>query len=110
MVSQMGFNTDWSHTWAATTVRNCESLMQVQMRYVAAHITRFGQTHHCVHVGAINIYLAAFLMNQITDITNLLFEYTVSRWVGNHDARQISFMLFSFCTQIINIDVTLLIT
>ena len=70
-------DSDWANTWATTTVGNTEGFMQIQVRDIAAKFTRLADTNHGIEIGAIDIYLTAMIVNNATDLCDLLFEHTV---------------------------------
>ena len=80
----MRFYTNRSHAWPATPVRNAKGLVQVQVTYVPANITRANKTHHGVHVGAIDIHLPTELVGDVADFRHCLFKDSMSGWVSNH--------------------------
>ncbi|MNJ79325.1 hypothetical protein D3C77_773070 [compost metagenome] len=51
--------------------------MQVQVRYVAAELPRGAQADHRVHVGAVEVNLAAVLVNDGADLADAFLEHTV---------------------------------
>ena len=99
-------NSQRANTGAATTVRNGEGLVQVQVRNVAAELTRLSEAHLSVQVRAIQVHLAARLVNQLADLSNLLLKHTVSGRVGNHDAGNLGTVFLDLCLQVININRT----
>ena len=100
-------NSQRANTGAATTVRNGEGLVQVQVRNVAAELTRLSEAHLSVQVCTIQVHLATRLVNQLANLSNLLFKHTVSGGVGNHDAGNLGTVLLDLCLQVININRTI---
>ena len=99
-------NSQRANTGAATTVRNGEGLVQVQVRNVAAELTGLSEAHLGVQVRAIHVHLAASLVNQLADLSNLLLKHTVSGGVGNHDAGNLGTVLLDLGLQVVNINRT----
>ncbi len=106
---QVRFHTDWTHTRAATAVRNAEGFVQVQVRHVRADKAWRGDAHLSVHVGTIEVNLAAVLVHDFAHFTDSLFVHTVSGRIGHHDAGELIAGLFCFRTQVRQIDVAVLI-
>ena len=80
--------------------------MQVQVRNVAAELTGLSEAHLSVQVRAIQVHLAASLVNQLANLSNLLLKHTVSGRVGNHDAGNLGAVLLNLCLQVVNINRT----
>ncbi len=79
---------DRAHSRSAPTVRDTERLVQIEVADVRAEISRAGEPHHGVHVGAVHVHLAAVLMHQVTDFANSLLEDSVSGGIGDHQRRE----------------------
>ena len=81
---------------AAAAVRNAERFMQVEVRNVGADKARRGDPDLGVHVGAVEINLAAKLMHYLAHFANGLFIHAVGRRIGDHDAGEIGPRLLCF--------------
>ncbi len=84
--------------------------MQVEVRNVGADKARRGDPDLGVHVGAVEINLAAKLVHDLAHFANGLFIHAVGRRIGDHDAGEIGPRLLCFFTQIGEIDVAVFIT
>src|SRR5438093_9347272 len=90
---EMRFDADRSHARAAAAVRDAERLVQIEMRDIGAVIAGPRQTDLRVHVGAVEIDLAAMAMNDLADLADVLLEHTMRRGIGDHDGGEIFRML-----------------
>ncbi len=78
-----------AHAGAAAAVRDAEGLVQVQVGHVRAELAGLGHADHCVHVGAVQVNLAAGLMHQIADFGHGFFEHAVRGRVRDHQRGQL---------------------
>ena len=62
-----------------------ESLVQVQVTNVSTKDTWLSQPNQSIQIGAIDIHLSATFVNDATDVSNTVFENSVSRWIRHHD-------------------------
>ena len=85
---QVRLDADRAHARAAAAVRDREGLVQVQVADVAAQVARSHQAHHGVHVGAVDVDLAAVLVRDVADLAHRLLEDAVRRRVGDHHGRE----------------------
>lgn len=69
----------------ATTVRDREGLVQVEVGHVTAEAAGPGQTHQRIHVGPVNVDLPASLMHHLAQARDGVLEDTVGARVGDHD-------------------------
>ncbi len=76
---QMRLDADRAHAGTAAAMRDAEGLVQVEVADVGADVTGAGQADHGVHVGAVEIDLAAVLMDDIADLPDRLLEDAVRR-------------------------------
>src|SRR6185312_12485278 len=81
---QMRLDADRSHARPAAAMRNAERLVQVEMADVGAVVAGPGQADLRVHVGAVEINLAAMVMHDVADLANMLLEHAVRRGIGDH--------------------------
>ena len=82
----MSRNTHRTSTRATATVRSRECLMEIQMKYIKAHISRTDDTHERVHVGTVIIKQSAAVMNQGSNFLDILLEQSECIRIGHHDA------------------------
>ena len=73
-----------AHAGAASSVRNCERLVEIEMADVRADRGGTRQADLRVHVRAVHIDLAAIDVDDRTDVLNALFEDAVGRGIGHH--------------------------
>src|SRR5690554_238265 len=106
---QVRLDADGAHAGATATVGNAECFVQVEVRDVATKIARAGKADLGVHVGAVDIHLAAMLMHDGASFAHTLLEHAVGRGVGEHDRRQSGAVLFGFGTQVVKINVALVV-
>src|SRR5215472_5148601 len=66
-----------------------ERLVQVQVHDVDAEVAGPGLPDQGIHVGAVHVEEAAFLMEDLGDLVNLLFEDAESVGIGEHQAGNI---------------------
>ena len=104
---QVRLDTDRAHTRATTTVRNAESLVQVQVAHIRTNETRRSQTDLGVHVGAVHVHLTAVLVNDFANFLDVFLVDTVRRRVRNHESRQVRGVLFGRSLELGDVDVTL---
>ena len=70
-------DTDWANAWATAAVWNGESLVQVQVRDIAAELSWLRPTGESIHIRAVDVDLAASSMNLVADLANLRIKDTV---------------------------------
>ena len=105
MRRQMRLDADRAHAGAAAAMRDAEGLVQVQVADIAAQIARARQADHRVHVGAVDIDLAAMLMGDLADVVTVSSNTPWVRGIGDHAGRQIVAVLFGLGAEILQIDV-----
>ncbi len=70
-------HTNGTHSRTASTVRNTESLVEVEVANVSANVAGTRHTNHGVHIGAVHVDLAPILVHNLADRRNSLFKHTV---------------------------------
>ena len=105
----MRANGNGADTRSATAVRNAKRFVQIQVRHIATELARLGRADQCIHVGAIDIHLAAVLMHDLADFSNTFFKHTVRGWIGHHQRGKAILVLQRFGFQIADIHVALVI-
>ena len=98
-----------SCTGSATAVRRSEGLMEVEVTYVRADEGRIGPAYLRVHVRAVHIDVTAVRVNRIDHLPDSLLENAVGRWVRDHTAGEVVFVLLGFGFPVVQISVTLLV-
>ena len=101
----MRLDADRADARAATAVGNAEGLVQVQVRHVAAELARGAEADHGVHVGAVDVHLAAVVMNDAADFADAFFEHAVGRRVGDHQRGEVLAVLDGLGAQVFDVDV-----
>ena len=67
-----------TNTWAATTVRDTEGFVQIQVADVTAEFTWTRNTHQRIHIRAVNINLTTVSVDDFAEFFNAFFKHTVS--------------------------------
>ena len=106
---QMRLHADRPDTWSAAAVRNTKSLVQIQVRDVAAEFTRRAQADHRIHVGAVDIHLATVGMHDVADFAHRNLKNPVGRRIGNHNGGELVAVLFRPRLEVGNVDVALIV-
>ena len=73
-----------SNSRTTATVGDTEGLVQVQMAHIGAKLAWLCSADQCIHVCAIDIYLATVVVNDRADLSDRFFKYSVSRGVRHH--------------------------
>ena len=107
---QVSRQTNGSHSGSATTVRNAESLVQVQVTDVGAQITWFGQANHGVHVGTIEVHLPAGRVHLVTDFSDGCFKNAVRGGVRDHQRGQVITMFRNLGFKVSQVQIAAFIT
>ena len=71
---------------AAAAVGDAEGLVQVQVADVGAELAGLGHADQGVEVGAVEVHLAAVVVDQVADLADAGLEHAVGRGVGDHQA------------------------
>ena len=80
----MRLDPDRPHAGAAAAVRDAEGLVQVQVADVGAEVAGPRQADQRVHVGAVEVDLAAVGVGDLADLAHRLLEDAVGRGIGDH--------------------------
>ena len=73
----MSTGANWTDAGSTTTMRDTESLVQVQMRNIGAKFTGCSTSDQCIQIGSIKINLAAILVGDVTYFRDSMFKYTM---------------------------------
>ena len=106
---QVRLDADGADARTAAAVGDAEGLVQVEVGDVTAELTRGAETDHGVHVGAVDIDLAAVVMDHLADLADGLFEHPVGGRVGDHQRGQALAVLLGLGAQVVEIDVAALV-
>ncbi|MNZ46650.1 hypothetical protein D3C78_643380 [compost metagenome] len=79
------------------------------MRDVATELARGAEADHGIHVGAVQVHLAAVRMNDVADAGDAVFEHAMGRRIGDHQRRQAVPVLRGLALQVRDIDVAALV-
>ena len=77
-------NGDGANPGTAAAVRDAEGLVKVEVTSIGTEIARAADADEGVEVGAIEIDLAASLVDLFAKVTNASFENTVGGGIGDH--------------------------
>jgi hypothetical protein len=102
---QVRLDADRADARAATAVGDAEGLVQVQVRHVTAELARGAEADHGIHVGAVDVNLAAVVVDDRADFADRFLEHAVGRRVGDHDRGQALAVLDGLGAQVLDIDV-----
>ena len=73
----MRFNTDRPHAGSAAAMRDAEGLVEIEVADISAHIAGPGKADKGIHVGAVEVNLAAILVRDLADFANRLLEHAM---------------------------------
>ena len=73
-----------AHAGSATSVRDTEGLVQVEVADIGAELSWLRQSDQGMEVCAVDINLATCIVHHCADVDDRLFENPVSRGVGHH--------------------------
>src|SRR5882762_8646991 len=103
---EMGRDTNRTHPWSATAMRNAEGLVQIQVADVRADIARPTQADLGIHVGAVHVDLAAVRMNDPANLDNRFFEDSMRRGISYHQGGELLLVFFGFGLEIRDADIS----
>ncbi len=96
---------DRPHARTAAAVRNAERLVKIQMADVRADVARTRQADHRVHVRAVEVHLAAVLVNDRAHVGDRLVEHAVRRRIRDHERREHVGVLLGLRLEVGHVDV-----
>ena len=102
---QMRLDPDRTHAGTAAAMRDGEGLVQVEVADVAADLARLHQPDKRVHVGPVDIDLAAMLVGDVANLAHGVLEDAVGRGIGDHHRRQLVARLGGLVRKILEVDV-----
>ncbi len=113
VAGQVGFQrcgtADGADARTAAAVRHGEGLVEVEVAYIRADVTRIGEAHLGVHVGAVHVEEAAVAVDDVHNLADTDLEYAVRRRIGDHHAGQPVAGSGSFFGQFFHIDVAVVV-
>ena len=75
------------------------------MGNVATELARGAQADHGVHVGAVDVHLAATVVDDGTDLADRFLEHAVGGRIGDHQRGQAFLVLAGLVAQVLDVDV-----
>ena len=106
---QVRGDADRPHARAAAAVRDAEGLVEVEVADVGAVVARPAEPHLGVHVGAVQVDLAAVVVDDPADVADPRLEDAVGRGVGDHQRGQPVVVRLGLGPQIGEVDVAALV-
>ena len=101
---QVGAHRDRADARAAAAVRDAEGLVQVEVRDVAAELARLGVAEQRVEVGAVDVDLAAVVVDDLAQVGDGVLVGAVRRRVGHHDRGQVVGVRLALGAQVVEVD------
>ena len=98
---------DGAHTGTTSAMRDAERLVEIEVTDVGADVARPAETDLGIHVGAVHVYLAAVLMNDLADLPDRRLEDAMRRRIRHHQRAERVTMLFGFRLEVGDVDVAL---
>ena len=95
---------DGAHTRTTAAVRDGEGLVQVEVGHIATEVTRAQQPREGVEVGAVDVDLAAGVVDEGGDLSDLRLEDAVGGRVREHDGRDALTVLGQELAQMVDVD------
>src|SRR5262249_38990220 len=80
----------WSTAWTTTAVRRRESLVEVEMNHVDAHVARPGDPDEGVHVGTVHVNETARFVNDVADLFDVGFEQAERVGISQHQTGDVA--------------------
>ena len=108
-LAQVLFGNHWANSRSTTTVRDAESLVQVQVRDIAPELAKLGKPNYCIGVGPIDVNLTTGCVNQVANLNHCLFIDTVCGGVSDHQSGERIAVLGDLGLQVSNINVAVFI-
>ena len=105
----MRLHADRPHAGTAAAMGNAEGLVEIEVANIRAQLAGSAEAYQRVHIGAIQIDLAAMIMNDRADIADRALEHPVCRGIGDHQRREMIRMRRRLRPEIIDIDIALLV-
>ena len=103
-------HTNRTHARSATTVRNAERFVKIEVTYVSTDSTRTRESYLRVHISSVHVHLTSVLMNSSTNLLNRFLKNTMGRRISHHQTCEIFGMLGSSIFQVIDVDISFVIT
>ena len=102
----MSGGADRAYARSSAPVRYRKGLVQIQMTHICAEIREVNQAYLGVHIGAVEIDLAAICVHDLADLLDVLFKNTMRRWVGDHDGRKTVTVLLGLGGEVLEVEIT----
>ena len=88
-----------THARPAAAMGDAEGLVQVEMAHVATEPARAGDADEGVEVGAVDVHLAAVLVDEVADLRDALLEHPVGGRVGDHERGEVGAVLVTLASR-----------
>ena len=96
-------HSDRADARSATTVRDTEGLVQIQVADVRTELARTSQPDHRVEVCPVHVDLTACGVNQFAHLADVILEHPVGGWVGDHDRGEVLGVLADLGPEIVEV-------
>ena len=83
--------------------------MEIEVTYVGTNGTGVGQPYLCIHVGTVHIQLAAAGVHNVAHLFDVDLKNAVCRRVGNHAGCQVLFVGFCLGTEVLKVDIAVVV-
>ena len=100
-------HTDRTTTWTATTVRDSEGLMQVEVTDVCSDEARVSKTYLSIHIRTIHIDEGSAIMDTLTEIDDIRLEDPVRTGISDHHRSEVILMLLGLLHEVFPVDITM---
>ena len=80
---------DRTDAGTAAAVRDAERLVQIEVRHVGAELARRGKADERIQVRAVDVHLAAVLVDDGAEPSDARLEHAVRRRIRDHDRREV---------------------
>ncbi len=84
-------------------------LCRLRWRHVGAEPARAGQADQGVEVGAVEVHLAAVLVDEVADLADAVLEHAVGRRVGDHEGGEVVGVLGDLRPEVVEVDVAVVV-
>jgi len=87
-------------------MRDGEGLVKVKMSYISTDRSWRCESKLGIEIGSVHVDLSTMLVHDITNFLDVSVENSKSRWVGDHDTRQLVFKFLAFLSDIVDTDLS----
>ena len=104
MRRQVGAHRDRADAGAAAAVRDAEGLVEVEVGHVGAEPPRLGEPDERVEVGAVDVDLAAGVVDELAQLGDGVLVDAVRRGVRDHDRGEVVAVRVDLGAQVVHVD------